>query len=76
MVVNSTPTTQGARTISYRPITDESNLVYLDWITAKSSPRRTIKRRSRRLHHVPDMGANGIREFIKYFYPQFDKEGM
>jgi tricorn protease len=76
MVVNSTPTTQGARTISYRPITDESNLIYLDWITANR--RRVSEMTNGRVGylHVPDMGANGIREFIKYFYPQLDKEGL
>ena len=26
--------------------------------------------------HVPDMGAPGIREFIKWYYPQFEKEGL
>jgi tricorn protease len=35
---------QGARTISYRPITDESNLVYLDWITANRRRVEMIKR--------------------------------
>lgn len=76
MVVNSTPTTQGARTISYRPVTDESNLIYLDWITAN---RRRVEQLSNGrvgYVHVPDMGANGIREFIKWYYPQLDKEGM
>ena len=26
--------------------------------------------------HVPDMGAPGLREFIKWYYPQIRKEGM
>ena len=26
--------------------------------------------------HIPDMGANGIREFIKWYYPQIRKEGL
>jgi tricorn protease len=26
--------------------------------------------------HIPDMGAAGIREFIKWYYPQLDKEGL
>jgi tricorn protease len=26
--------------------------------------------------HIPDMGANGIREFIKWYYPQISKEGL
>jgi tricorn protease len=26
--------------------------------------------------HIPDMGAAGIREFIKWYYPQLRKEGL
>ena len=26
--------------------------------------------------HIPNMGAEGIREFIKWYYPQIRKEGM
>ena len=26
--------------------------------------------------HIPNMGAEGIREFIKWYYPQLRKEGM
>ena len=26
--------------------------------------------------HIPDMGADGIREFIKYYYPQIRKEAL
>lgn len=26
--------------------------------------------------HIPDMGAPGIREFIKWYYPQLYKEGL
>ena len=26
--------------------------------------------------HIPDMGSNGIREFIKWYYPQIRKEGL
>ena len=26
--------------------------------------------------HVPDMGPNGIREFIKWFYGQLRKDGL
>jgi tricorn protease len=76
MVVNSTPTMQGARTISYRPITDEGNLIYLDWITANRNRVSQMTGGRVGYIHVPDMGANGIREFIKWFYPQLDKEGL
>ncbi len=76
MVVNITPSAQGARTVSYRPLTDEGNLIYLDWITANR--RRVEQMSGGRVGylHIPDMGANGIREFIKWYYPQLDKEGL
>ncbi|MGI9035573.1 MAG: S41 family peptidase [Pyrinomonadaceae bacterium] len=76
LTVNSSPSLNGARQISYRPITDESNLIYLDWVTANR--RRVSEMTNGRVGyiHIPDMGAAGIREFIKWYYPQLDKEGM
>ena len=76
LTVNSTPTLTGARQISYRPITDEGNLIYLDWITANRNRVAQMTNGRVGYIHVPDMGANGIREFIKWYYPQLDKEGL
>jgi tricorn protease len=75
-LVNSKPSAEGARTISYRPITDEAKLVYLDWVSANR--RRVDELSGGRIGylHVPDMGAEGIREFIKWYYPQIRKEGL
>jgi tricorn protease len=76
LTVNSKPTMEGSRVVSYRPITDEGNLIYLDWITRNR--KRVEEASGGRIGyiHVPDMGANGIREFIKWFYPQMDKEAL
>jgi tricorn protease len=76
LTVNRTPSMQGSRTISYKPITDESNLIYLDWVN--TNRRKVSEMTGGRVGyiHVPDMGAAGIREFIKWFYPQIRKEGM
>jgi tricorn protease len=76
LTVNRTPSMQGARTISFKPITDENNLIYLDWVNRNR--RKVAEMTNNRVGyiHVPDMGANGIREFIKWFYPQIRKEGM
>lgn len=76
MVVNGAPTMQGARTVSYRPITDEGSLVYLNWVL--DNQRKVSEMSNGRVGyiHIPDMGANGIREFIKWYYPQLDKEGL
>ena len=76
LTLNKTPTVQGARTVSYRPVTDEGNLIYLDWI--EGNRQKVAKATGGRVGymHLPDMGANGIREFIKWYYPQLNKEGM
>lgn len=76
LTVNSKPSMQGARTITFRPITNESDLVYLNWIEANR--KRVSEMTSGRVGyiHIPDMGAAGIREFIKWYYPQLDKEGL
>ena len=74
--LNSSPTMQGSRTVTIRPITNESDLVYLDWIM--DNRRRVDQLSGGRLGylHIPDMGAAGIREFIKWYYPQLRKEGL
>ena len=76
LTVNSTPSMTGSRTISYRPIADESNLIYLDWVTKNRKKVEDATNGRVGYIHIPDMGAAGIREFIKWYYPQIDKEGL
>src|SRR6185295_13545035 len=76
LTVNKEPTMTGSRTISYRPITNESDLIYLDWVA--SNRRKVSEMSGGRVGyiHIPDMGAPGIREFIKWYYSQLSKEGL
>jgi tricorn protease len=76
LTLNSKPSTDGARQVSYKPITNERNLIYLDWITRNRDA--VSKATSGRVGyiHIPDMGAAGIREFIKFYYPQIRKEAL
>lgn len=76
LTVNKTPSFEGARIVSYRPITDEGSLIYLNWIT--NNRRKVSEATGGRVGyiHIPDMGANGIREFIKWYYPQIRKEAL
>ncbi|HET8676618.1 MAG TPA: S41 family peptidase, partial [Blastocatellia bacterium] len=76
LTVNNKPSFDGARTVSYRPITDESSLIYLNWVDGNR--RKVAEMTGGRVGyiHVPDMGANGIREFIKWYYGQINKEGL
>jgi len=76
LTVNRTPSMTGARVVSYRPITDEGSLIYLNWVI--NNRRKVEQATGGRVGyiHIPDMGANGIREFIKWYYPQIRKEGL
>ena len=67
---------KGARTIRYQPLASEEALLYLAWV---SENRALVERMSGgRLGyiHIPDMGQAGLREFIKWWYPQVRKEGL
>jgi tricorn protease len=76
LTINSRPTMEGARTVSYSPITSERNLIYLDWITGNRERVTKLSNGSVGYVHVPDMGAEGIYEFIKWYYGQIRKEGL
>ena len=76
LTVNDTPSMEGAREITFSPIQTESSLVYLDWVERNRKKVSELSGGRVGYLHVPDMGANGIREFIKWFYGQVRKEGL
>ncbi|OAB59346.1 peptidase S41 [Leptolyngbya valderiana BDU 20041] len=65
-----------SRTVMVDPINDESSLFYLAWV--RDNHRRVTEVTDGRVGylHVPDMGPDGIREFIKWFYGQIRKDGL
>lgn len=76
LTLNSKPSREGAREVTYRPIDDEGNLLYLAWV--ERNRRYVAEKSGGRVGylHLPDMGGNGAYEFVKWFYPQLRKEGM
>ncbi len=67
---------RNAREVLVEPISDETSLHYLAWVL--DNHRRVSEASDGRVGylHVPDMGPDGIREFIKWFYGQIDKQGL
>ena len=76
LTLNSKPTLEGARKTTYKPITSETNLLYLEWV--QKNREKVVSMTDGRVGylHIPDMGSDGIYEFIKWFYPQIRKEGL
>jgi tricorn protease len=76
LTVNSVPSAEGARRVRYSPISDEQSLLYLEWVTGNMATVDRLSDGRLGYIHIPDMGANGIREFIKWYYPQLRKQGL
>jgi len=76
LTVNGKPESSGSRKARYQPITSESELRYLAWVTHNREAVEKMSGGKLGYLHIPDMGADGIREFIKWFYPQIRKDGL
>ncbi|HEX4480432.1 MAG TPA: S41 family peptidase, partial [Rudaea sp.] len=74
--VNSKPSDVGARTVLVKPLDDEKDLKYFTWV--EHNRRYVDEKTGGKVGYVyiPDMGGDGIREFIKWFYPQLRKQGL
>ena len=76
LTVNSKPVLDGAREVTYVPRGSESSLLYLDWVLGNMDRVHEMTGGTVGYLHIPDMGPDGIAEFIKWFYPQIRKEGL
>jgi len=76
LTLNDMPNIKGARKTTYQPVGSESNLSYLDWVDRNRRRVDEISKGRVGYIHLPDMGQAGIREFIKWYYPQLRKEAL
>lgn len=76
LLVSDRPRTEGAREVAFDPVTSETSLVYWDWV--EGNRQRVDEATDGRVAymHIPDMGANGIYEFVKWFYGQIRQDGF
>ncbi|MCK6543750.1 PDZ domain-containing protein [bacterium] len=74
--VNSKPSEQGARDVAVTPIADEADLYYYQWVQTNIEKVNKATNGEVGYIHVPDMGVNGLNEFVKHFYPQLRKKAL
>lgn len=76
LTVSKTPSAEGARSVLVRPIDSEQPLYYYAWTQHNRDYVAKASNGEIGYLHIPDMGADGIREFVKWFYPQLRKKGL
>lgn len=74
--VNGQPVEEGARDVTVVPLADEAPLYYeqfvqrnIDYVAAKTGGKVGYL-------HIPDMGPEGLNEFVRRFYPQLGKQAL
>jgi tricorn protease len=75
LTLNASPA-EGGRKVLVVPVDDESKLYYYNWV--QNNIRKVDKATNGEVGyiHIPDMGPEGLNEFVKYFYPQLAKKAL
>jgi len=76
LTVNEKPTTEGARSLTVRTISSETNLRYLDWVRSKAALVDRLSGGRIGYIHLPNTAVAGNRALQKYFYSQSVKPAL
>ena len=74
--VNSRPVEEGARDVTVVPIADEAPLYYESWVQRNIDHVATKTGGKVGYLHIPDMGPEGLNEFVRRFYPQLNRQAL
>ena len=74
--LNSEPRDAGARETVVIPTGGEQPLYYFNWVQSNIEKVSKATKGTVGYVHVPDMGVPGLNEFVKYYYPQLQKEAL
>jgi len=74
--LNAAASLANSREVTVMPIGDEANLYYFDWVQSNLKKVHDATNGKVGYLHVPDMGANGLNQFVKYYYPQTRKKAL
>ncbi len=74
--VNTKPDNKTAQKFLIKPIDDESDLIYFNWVQNNIQKVSDATDGNVGYIHIPDMSAVGLNEFVKYYYPQLSKKAL
>ncbi len=76
LTVNKSASESGSHKVIVLPIADEADLYYYNWVQDNIDKVNKATGGKVGYIHIPDMGVEGLNEFVKHFYPQLSKKGL
>lgn len=67
---------KNARTVYVKPVSDESNLAYYEWVQTNIEKVDKMSGGQIGYIHIPDMSTEGLDMFTKLYYAQLDKKAL
>ncbi|HEX4007105.1 MAG TPA: PDZ domain-containing protein [Acidobacteriaceae bacterium] len=76
LTVNAKPTLEGAHDVTVQPAGTDFKLRELDWIETNREKVDKLSDGKIGYVYLPDMGAPGLNEFVKQYFPQIRKQAI
>jgi tricorn protease len=76
LTVNSTPGETNSHKTIVVPTDNEEKLYYYNWVQENIKKVSDATNGEVGYIHIPDMGVEGLNEFVKHFYPQLSKRAL
>ncbi len=76
LTFGKSPDIAKARTVLVKPIDDEMPLRYQEWVERNRQRVDSLSGGRLGYVHIPNMGFDGLSEFVKRYYAQIGKEGL
>ena len=76
ITVNTKPEEKNSVNYVVKPISDESELYYFNWVQDNIRKVSLASDGKVGYIHIPDMSRVGLNEFMKHYYPQLSKQAL
>ncbi len=76
LTVNSKSDMSGSRKVLVVPIADEKQLRYYNWVEHNIHYVDSVSNGKIGYLHIPNMGNDGLNEFMKHYYPQITRKAL
>ena len=67
---------EGGRKVIVKPTSDEYPLYHYEWVQKNIATVDKLSGGKVGYIYIPDMSQEGLNEFVRYYYPQLDKEAL